>query len=60
MFEAPTAFAVSVTLMALALTCLGLAASLIHLRRRHRQMRATLTRVRQERDIANWSKTARG
>lgn len=44
----------SVALAALAPTCLGLTISLIHLRRRHRALRHTLTRVAHERDLARW------
>jgi hypothetical protein len=60
MIDTPTAFAIAVAMMALALTAFALAASLIHVRRRHRAMRATLNRVREERDEALRELAARG
>jgi hypothetical protein len=43
----------------LAVTCLGLSVSLIHLRRRHRALRHTLNRVAVERDAARWQAGSR-
>lgn len=44
----------AVSVLILAIVCLGLTISLIHLRRRHRAMRHTLNRVAHERDLARW------
>lgn len=52
MIEAPAAIAIAVTMVCLAAACLGLTVSLIHLRRRHRACRRTLSRVASERDAA--------
>jgi len=46
----------SIATAILALACFGLTLSLIHLRRRHRDMRSTLHRVVRERDDARWEK----
>jgi len=40
----------SIAVLILAVACLGLTITLIHLRRRHRTCRRTLIRVRAERD----------
>jgi hypothetical protein len=47
------------TVAALAITCLGLTTSLIHLRRRHRALRHTLSRVAHERDELRWKEVTR-